>query len=350
MPDKTRTPGPISIKDIAVAAGVSHSTVSRALNNSPRVSPETSERIRRIADEAGYSGSAIARSLATRRSKTIGVVVTTIADPFAAGVVTGIEEIAGDNGYSVFLANSNADPDRELRVVRSFEERRVDAIIVLASRVGALYLTLLSRLRVPIVMINNQHPSEFVHSVCIENTHGARTATRYLLDLGHRRIGYIGDRTGRQSDTERFAGYREALDAADLPFQPDLVQYGDGTPDGGVQAMSALLSLPRAPSAVFCYDDMTALGAMRAVRSAGRRVPEDISIVGFDDLLIVRFTDPPLTTMRQPMAKMGRLAMEAVLDLLGGSGANHDIKVQGELIVRSSAAAFEVAVRVGAAD
>jgi DNA-binding LacI/PurR family transcriptional regulator len=341
---------PISIKDVAAAAGVSHSTVSRALNNSPRVSQETSERIRRIAEEAGYSGSAIARSLATRRTKTIGVVVTTIADPFAAGIVIGIEEIAGNNGYSVFLANSNADPDRELRVVRSFEERRVDAIIVLASRVGALYLTLLSRLRVPIVMINNQHPSEFVHSVCIENTQGARTATAYLLNLGHRRIGYIGDRNGRQSDTERFAGYRDALDSADLPFQPDLVQYGDSTPDGGVQAMSTFLRMPEPPSAVFCYDDMTALGAIRAVRSSGRRVPEDISIVGFDDLPIVRFTDPPLTTIRQPMAKMGCLAMEAVLDLLGGSGSSHDIKVKGELIERSSSAPFQAAFRVGAAD
>jgi DNA-binding LacI/PurR family transcriptional regulator len=344
MPDK-----PISIKDVAATAGVSHSTVSRALNNSPRVSQATSERIRRIAAEAGYSGSAIARSLATQRTKTIGVVVTTIADPFAAGIVIGIEEIAGNNGYSVFLANSNADPDRELRVVRSFEERRVDAIIVLASRVGALYLTLLSRLRVPIVMINNQHPSEFVHSVCIENTHGARTATQYLVSLGHRRIAYIGDRNGRQSDTERFAGYREALDSSDLPFQPDLVQYGDGTPDGGVHAMSGLLRLTDPPSAVFCYDDMTTLGAMRAVRSAGCRVPEDISFVGFDDLPIVRFTDPPLTTIRQPMATMGCLAMEAVLDLLGGSGKNHDIKVQGELIERSSAAPLRVALR-GAAD
>jgi DNA-binding LacI/PurR family transcriptional regulator len=324
--------------------------VSRALNNSPRVSQETSDRIRRIAEDAGYSGSAIARSLATRRTKTIGVVVTTIGDPFAAGIVIGIEEIAGNNGYSVFLANSNADPDRELRVVRTFEERRVDAIIVLASRVGALYLTLLSRLRVPIVMINNQHPSEFVHSVCIENTHGARTATAYLLNLGHRRIGYIGDRNGRQSDTERFAGYREALDSADLPFQPELVQYGDGTPGGGVQAMSGLLRLTEPPSAVFCYDDMTALGAIRAVRSAGCRVPEDISIVGFDDLPIVRFTDPPLTTIRQPMPRMGCLAMEAVLDLLGGSGLSHDIKVKGELIERSSSAPVQAPFRVGAAD
>ncbi len=235
-------------------------------------------------------------------------------------------------------------------MVRSFEERRVDAIIVLASRVGALYLTLLSRMRVPIVMINNQHPSEFVHSVCIENTRCARTATEYLLSLGHRRIAYIGDRNGRQSDTERFAGYREALDHADLAFQPGLVQYGDGTPDGGVEAMSALLQSADPPSAVFCYDDMTALGAIRAVRASGRRVPDDISVVGFDDLPIVMFTDPPLTTMRQPMAKMGCLAMEAVLDLLGGSGKNHDIKVQGELIERSSAAPYQAALRKGATD
>ncbi len=326
----------ISIKDIARTANVSHSTVSRALNNNPRVKSETVERIRRIAEQSGYRGSAIARSLATRRSMTIGVVVTTIADLFAAGVVSGIETIAGDHGYSVFLANSNADPDREMRVVRTFEERRVDGIIVTASRVGALHLDLLSRMNVPIVLLNNQHPSEFAHSVMIENLSASYEATTHLVVFGHRRIAYIGDRNGRQSDTERFGGYRQALDAANLPFQPEYVLYGIGTPESGRDAMSAFLKLSEPPTAVFCYDDMTALGAIRQIHSAGLRVPGDVSVVGFDDLSIVQFTEPPLTTIRQPMSDMGRLAMEAMLDLLGGSGATHEIKVRGELIVRAS--------------
>lgn len=326
----------LSIKDIARFAKVSHSTVSRALNNSPRVKSETVERIRQIAEQAGYRGSAIARSLATRRSMTIGVVVTTIADLFAAGVVSGIETVAGDHGYSVFLANSNADPDREMRVVRTFEERRVDGIIVTASRVGALHLPLLSRMNVPIVLLNNQHPSDFAHSVMIENYSASYEATSYLVQLGHRRIAYVGDRNGRQSDTERFGGYRQALDASNLPFRPEYVLYGNGTPESGAEAMAIFLKLPEPPTAVFCYDDMTALGAVRQIHSAGLHVPEDISVVGFDDLSIVQFTEPPLTTIRQPMSQMGRLAMEAMLDLLGGSGATHQIKVRGELIVRAS--------------
>jgi DNA-binding LacI/PurR family transcriptional regulator len=327
---------PVSIKDIARSAKVSHSTVSRALNNNPRVKSDTVEKIRRIAEEAGYRGSAVARGLATSRTKTIGVVVTTIADLFAAGVVSGIESVAGDHGYSVVLANSNADPEREMRVVRTLEERRVDAIIVTASRVGALHLPLLSRMNVPIVLLNNQHPSEFAHSVMIENLPASYEAARHLVELGHRRIAYIGDRNGRQSDTERFGGYRQALDAGQLPFQPELVVYGSGTPESGMEAMASLLAFANPPTAVFCYDDMTALGAMRQVRSAGLSVPGDISVIGFDDLAISRFVEPPLTTIRQPMSEMGELAMRAVLDLLAGSGSTHEIKVRGELIIRAS--------------
>lgn len=327
-----------SIKDIARIANVSHSTVSRALRNSPRVKRETIERIRRIAEESGYRASAVARSLATRRTRMIGVVVTSITDPFAAAVVRGIEEVAGDHGYAVLLANSNADPEREMRVVHSIEERRVDGIIVTASRVGALHVPMLSWMKIPIVLLNNQHPSEFVHSVMIENTAASRNATRYLIELGHRRIAYLGDRNGRHSDTERFGGYREALDAAEIPFAPELVVHGDGTPEGGMNAMARLLALAARPTAVFCYDDMTALGAMRQIRAYGLSVPQDISVVGFDDLPVAQYIEPPLTTVRQPMPDMGRMAMTAMLDLLAGSSAKHNIKVAGELVIRGSTA------------
>src|ERR1051326_3723963 len=270
----TETPArqnPASIKDVARLAGVSHSTVSRALRNSPRVNSRTIEKIRRIAAESGYRTSAVARSLATQRTNTIGVVVTTITDLFAAEVVSGIEEAAEARDYSILLANCNADPEREMRVVRTMEERRVDGIVVTASRVGALYIPMLSRMRVPIVLLNNQHPSEFAHSVMIDNTEASIAATRHLIDLGHRRVAYIGDRNGRQSDTERFAGYRYALDAADLPFEPELVFHGDGNPEGGMEGVVRLLSLPKPPTAIFCYDDMTALGALRQIRIQGLR-------------------------------------------------------------------------------
>jgi len=331
--------GLISIKDIARAAKVSHSTVSRALQNSPLVNHQTAHRIREIAREKCYRPSAVARSLVTKRTKTIGVVVTRIADPFIAEVVNGIEEVANDHGYSVLLANSNANPDREVKVVHSFHERRVDGILVAASRVGALYMPLLNEMRVPTVLINNQHPGEFVHSVMIDNPTASLQATEHLIQLGHKRVAYIGDQFGFQSDTERFAGYRRALEVADVPFLPELTAHGDGNAEGGMRAMERLLALAEPPTAVFCYNDMSALGALRAIHSRGWRVPEDISVVGFDDLFIASYTNPALTTISQPMRQMGSAAMEILLKLFNGANSKTNIKVQGQLIVRESTAA-----------
>ena len=329
---------PTSIKDIARIADVSFSTVSRALQNSPLISPVTAKRIQRIARESGYRASAVARSLVTNKTKTIGVVVTSIADPFVSEVVSGIEECCNDRGYSVFLANSNADPDREQKVVQSFSERRVDGIVVTSSRVGALYVPLLSEMKVPIVLVNNQHPGEFVHSVMIENVKASLEATNHLIQHGHRRISYLGDRFGYQSDTERFAGYRQALERAGLPFLPELVAHGDGKCDGAITAVEPLLRLPKPPTAIFCYNDMTALGALRALHTNGLCVPKDISLVGFDDLYIASYTQPPLTTVRQPMRRMGLLAMESLLKLISGEVSEQAIRVPAELIIRESTA------------
>ena len=327
-----------TIKDIARLASVSHATVSRALRRSPLVRPATAERIRNIAEQCGYRASAAARSLVTSRTRTIGIVVTSISDPFAAEVVAGIEDAANTCDYSVILANSNALPEREMKVVTAFEERRVDGIIVTSSRVGAVYLERLSQAEVPIVLLNNQHPSEFVHSVMIDNVAASYEATRHLIALGHRRIAYIGDRYGCQSDTERFGGYRSAMDGGYLPFDPGYVVHGDGKPEGGEQAMAALLALPARPTAVFCYNDMTALGALQVIHAHGLEVPKHISVVGFDDLFLARYCVPALTTVRQPMREMGRLAFEALLKLRAGDDTRINLKVPGELIVRHSTA------------
>jgi DNA-binding LacI/PurR family transcriptional regulator len=336
-----------SIKDIARLANVSHPTVSRALLNNPLVSAKTGERIRRIAKEAGYRPSAVARGLLTRRTQTIGVVVTTVADPFAGAVFSGIEKTAGDHGYSVFLADSNADPERERKIVQAFAERRLDGIIVTSSRVGALYLPMLEEMGVPIVLVNNQYPGTFVHAVMIGNVEGSRAAAKHLIDLGHERIAYIGDQSGFQSDAERFAGYRATLKAARIPFQQELVSHGDGKTEAAITAMNKLLQLADLPTAVCCYNDMTALGALQAIHSRGLRVPEDISVTGFDDLFFASYTQPPLTTVRQPMSRMGELAMESLLRLMSGEKMVGTIRVDPELVVRKSTNSPRLARRAG---
>jgi DNA-binding LacI/PurR family transcriptional regulator len=329
---------PVSIKDIARLAGVSHSTVSRALRNSPLIPATTTQRIQQIAKEQGYRPSAVARSLVMRKTQAIGVVVTSIADPFNGDVVDGIEEIANEHGYSVILATSQANPDRELAVVRAFEERRVDGILVASSRVGALYLPVLAELRVPVVLINNQGRHAHVHTVAVHNTDGAYQATRHLVELGHTHIGYVGDRLGMQSDVERRTGYAKALEECGIAVASELTFEGDGKLDGGVEAARAfLVKQPRA-TAVFCYNDMTALGLLSELVRAGVRCPDDISVVGFDDIVFAALSQPALTTVRQPRRELGRRAMRMLLGVLRGELTEKEIMIRGELIVRASTA------------
>ncbi len=324
----------VSIKDIARAAGVSHSTVSRALSDSPLVAPETRGRIQKIAGELGYSPNAIARGLVTRQTRTVGVIVTTISDPFIGEVVRGIEEVAVDNDYRIILANSHSDPVREVNLVKGLREWRVDGVIVASSRVGALYMPLLKEIGVPIVLINNQHQGPYIHSVGVDNIRGAQVATHHLLAQGHRLIGYIGGPPEHASSQERLLGYQQALSEARIPFDPSLVQSGNGRAAGGEQ-VAQLLFRSSTPTAIFCYNDMTAIGALRALRCHGQRVPEDVSLVGFDDIEFASFVEPPLTTIRQPKDEMGRLATRMLIDLLRGESVTN-LLVPGELVVRES--------------
>lgn len=317
-------------------ARVTHPTVSRALRNSPLVNPRTAEKIRKIASEAGYQASAVARGLVMRRTRTVGLVVTTIADPFISGVIRGVEQTARDLGYNVMLADSNTDPIREQKIVQSFAEQRLDGIIVTSSRVGALYLPMLEEMRVPIMLVNNQYPGAFVHAVMITNLQGTRAAVQHLIGLEHRRIAYLGDQFGYQSDVERMSGYREALGAAGIPFHPELIVYGDSRTEAAIGAMNKLLDLEHPPTAVCCYNDMTALGALHAIHARGLRVPEDVSVTGFDDLFFTPYTQPPLTTVRQPIHRMGQLAMENLVKLISGEESVPLVKVDAELVIRQS--------------
>jgi DNA-binding LacI/PurR family transcriptional regulator len=329
---------PVSIKDIARLAGVSHSTVSRALRGSPLIPPATTERIQRIARESGYTASAVARSLVTRRTQALGVVVTSIADPFNSDLVDGIEEMANQHGYSVILATSQANPQREMAVVRSFGERRVDGILIASSRVGSLYLSMLEELKIPIVLVNNQHESEFAHSLSVDNSNGAYQAARHLLDLGHRRIAYLGDHLGLHSDRERYAGWQKALSERDVTLDTNLVVYGNGKLDGATAAAQKLFGRDQGPTAVVCYNDVSALGLLKVAEEHGIGVPVNLSVTGFDDIVFAAWTRPSLTTVRQPRCEMGRKATEMLLKLVSGSPAEKAVIIPGELIVRQSTA------------
>ncbi len=336
------TEAKISIKDIARAAGVSHSTVSRSLSDSPLVNSETKARIRQLSLEMGYTPNAAARSLVMGRTRTVGVVVTTIADPFIAEVTQGIESTAYEHGYTVILASSNSDPSREIAAVEMLRSKRVDGVIVTSSRVGAFYQHHLERIGVPVVLINNhsEQSGRYTFSITVDNEHGGRMATRHLVELGHRRIAYIAAQVNHSSNMGRLAGYRQALSEAGIPFDPELVLAGNGRVDGGGQCWSQLATLTNPPTAVFCYNDMTAIGLLRDVRQAGLTVPQDLSIVGFDDIPFASYVYPALTTIAQPKFEMGQQAIEMVLALMKAQAANDvqtaDVTIQGQLIVRES--------------
>jgi DNA-binding LacI/PurR family transcriptional regulator len=323
----------VSIKDIAKAAGVSPSTVSRALSDHPRISLETKERIRCLATEMGYSPSAVARSLVTQRTSIIGLAVAWVSDPFLAQLVRGIEDTALEHGYTIMLSSFYGEPDREREVLSAFHERRVDGIIVQSSCLDAYPRSLLSRFGLPVVFINCP---EYIYSVCTDNLHGGRLATEYLLDLGHSRIGYIAAERGGRTNLNRLGAYKEALQGRGIAFDPALVALGDGYAGGGEEAMSRLLALSSPPTAVFCYNDLTAIGAALAVREAGLQVPDDISLAGFDDIELAAYLHPPLTTVRQPAYELGRRAMKMILDLMADGQKATNVMLKGELVVRQS--------------
>jgi DNA-binding LacI/PurR family transcriptional regulator len=252
---------PVSIKDIAKVANVSFSTVSRALANSPRVRPETRRRIQQLAIEMGYTPSAAARSLVTHRTKTIGVVATTMTDTFQAEVVQSIEEIAIQHDYSVILTQSGFASERELVEIQALRERRVDGIILISVRAGGVYASVLQGTGIPLVFINSRQ-TDYGHSVRVDSLAGSRTAVCHLLELGHRRIAYIAGPDQDWDNLARQAGYQQALATCRLSIDPALIVQGNSRPEGGIRAMQQLLALRHPPTAVFCYNDVTALGAM----------------------------------------------------------------------------------------
>ena len=324
---------PVSIKDIARAAGVSPSTVSRALHNHPRISKETATRIRELAQEMGYSPSLPARSLVTRHTATIGMVITHASDPFLGRLVLGVEDTAQRKGYSVFLSSSYRNVERDQKVIRAFYERRATGVIVAGSQIDAEYAKLRDRFPLPIVLIN--FPA-YPYSVSTDNIAGARQAVEHLIQLGHRRIAYIANPRSYLSNLNRLSGYTATLAEYGIPVDESLIVERDGGLKGATSAMEQLLVLPEPPSAVFCFNDMTAIGVLHSLRCAGRRIPEDCSVVGFDDLELAAYFCPPLTTVRQHRYRLGQRAMLMLLALIEGCTDVQAEVLPAELIVRET--------------
>jgi LacI family repressor for deo operon, udp, cdd, tsx, nupC, and nupG len=325
----------ISMKDIARVAGVSLSTVSRALADSPRVKLETRLHLQRLAKEMGYEPSAIARGLATKRTHSLGVVVMDITDAFVAELVRALDRAALDRGYSLILSHCGADPEREMAAIKLLRQKRVDAIIVADPRVAESYLPSLQESGVPVILVNRR---SYRYAVSTDNVSAARQAMEHLLRLEHRRIAYIGDVRNPEEDRERRAGYEQALTARGIPVEPALGVEGNGQPEGGRQAMMQLLSLPDPPSAIFCFNDLTAIGAMQAAQANSFHVPQDLSLIGFDDIHLASYLSPPLTTVGQPKERIAGLAVETALSLAEGKEPPTDRLLPGTLVIRGSTA------------
>ena len=333
----------VTLKDIAKVAGVSHSTVSRALHGNPMIPPATTARIRKLADELGYVPNTVASGLRRTHSKVLGVLVRRIDDAFLAEVLQGIEDVLYAEGYGLFLATSHRDPEREKAIFRTMSERRVDGVIVCSTEVDEEHLRQLGEFGVPTVLINNQAATETAHSVSHDDVAGGRTLTRHLIKLGHSRIAYLGhSRTGRITQ-DRLEGYKQALCQAGLEFCPEYVAAGpNGTAEGGVIGMSKLLAGEVRSTAIVCFNDIMAIGAMHALQQAGLSVPKECSVTGFDNIPLSQYVNPPLTTFHQPRYELGTEAAEMMLRLLSRKEKSLDsaeiISLRGQLVVRASTA------------
>ncbi|MEJ5248830.1 LacI family DNA-binding transcriptional regulator [Caldilinea sp.] len=335
----------VSIQDIAEAAGVSHSTVSRALHDSELISPEVRQRIQQLAQEMGYTPNAVAQSLKRKRTNTVGLVVTSISDPFLGRVVRGIEDTARAAGVSVFLSISYNEPERELEIIENFQRRRVDGVISSTSQLHGPYVQRLMHLNILTVVINQQAEAgvESLHFVDSDDYDGARQATSYLLSLGHKRIGYIGVGDRAASNQRRLRGYCDTLSRAGIQPKPSWIHFSAPTAyrshtDDVLVGQTFLPGLLQAGvTAVFCYNDMVAVGVLMKCRELGVRVPQELSVVGYDDVEVAAYVTPPLTTVHQPKLRLGELAMQMLLDLLDGRPVQDQV-LPVELVVRESTA------------
>jgi len=308
----------LTLEHIGRLANVSRSTVSRVVNDEPNVRPELRERIWQVIRETGYQPHAAARSLVTRRTRIVGVIIPEaltklFTDPFFPRLLYGITETCNARHYYLNLALCNGPAGQEEMYRRVLGSGNLDGVIVASAQLSDPIFPKLLGNGVPFVLAG-RHPDERVNYVDVDNVGGARMAVEHLLRLGHTRIATITGPLTMTSGEDRLTGYRQALEAQRMGIDEQLVVEGDYTEGGGALAMRRLLAA--SPTAVFAASDVMAIGALKVLREVGRRVPQDVALVGFDDVTIATAVEPPLTTVRQPIGQLGSMAADLLLDLL----------------------------------
>ncbi|UBB24784.1 LacI family transcriptional regulator [Pseudoxanthomonas japonensis] len=329
-----------TIYDIAKHVGVSAGTVSRALSRPEKVLPATRKRIEQAAAALGYVPNTVARTLKTQRSSKILVTVPDIANPFFAQILQGAEEAAQAADYAVLLGDTQHQPDREERYAQMLPRNEADGLIVLGHRLPPTAQEIVRQLgaNAPVVNGSEFDPALGIPSVHIDNAAAARTAMEHLYGLGHERIAVIGGPPDNPLHQQRLEGARIAARVRGRLRQLTIVP-GDFSVESGYAAAKRLLRQAAAPTAAFCFSDQMALGMLAACRDLGIRVPEDFSIVGFDDLASSRYLNPPLTTISQPMREIGMRAVKLLLAIIEGVDVPHQQTLEFSLMLRGSTAA-----------
>lgn len=308
----------VTIKDVAKAAGVSIATVSRILNRSAGVSSELEKKVRQAIEALGYYTNDAARTLKGKESYSLGLIIPDIQNPFFPALVRSIEDAARFHDHAVLLCNSDGDVEEESRYIRFLHGKRVDGVLFISGPNSAASVDLAASFNMPMVLLDRQVKGRELSAVLPDNRYGAQLAVQTLLECGCRKIAFIGNRS-LSSAGERFEGYCEVLAAYGLALAEPLIMEQPFTFDGGFQGVAALLEAKADFDALFVGNDVMAFGAIACLRQHGLRVPEDVQVVGFDDIWMAKWHNPPLTTLCQPVDAIGQAAVQMLLDLRGCS-------------------------------
>jgi LacI family transcriptional regulator len=332
-----RTSANVTILNVAAEAGVSYGTVSRVINNDVHVKPETRERVQETIRRLGFVANRQARSLAGGKSYIIGVLVPDLGTGYIGEIIRGIDAELSLSNLDLMLYTTHRTTAKEATYVTNLAKGVVDGLLLVLPRNPSDYIGTMTRRNFPFVLVDHQGTGEDCPAVGATNWQGAYNATEYLIKLGHKRIGFITGWMDLGCAADRLEGYRSALRTHHIPSLPELIYTGTFVQSDGYAGANALLDLANPPTAIFASNDVMAMGVMDAVRNRGLRVPDDISIIGFDDIPQASLTYPALTTVNQPLEKMGRVATQMLLELLKQSDRKtRRIELPTELVVRYS--------------